>query len=64
MKGKTIVDTEKLQELLKLVRAFEDPLGEAERATESRQVSTISTSPLFKVLEMLGYFFACNLSIS
>lgn len=34
MKGKTIVDTEKLQELLKLVRAFEDPLGEAERATE------------------------------
>ena len=34
MKGKTIVDTEKLQELLKLVRAFEDPLGEAERETE------------------------------
>mgnify|MGYP004466001289 CR=1 FL=1 len=34
MKGKTIVDKEKLQELLKLVRAFEDPLGEAERATE------------------------------
>lgn len=34
MKGKTIVDTEKLQELLKLVRAFEDPSGEAERATE------------------------------
>lgn len=34
MKGKTIVDTEKLQELLKLARAFEDPLGEAERATE------------------------------
>lgn len=34
MKGKTIVDTEKLQELLKLVRAFEDPLGKAERATE------------------------------
>lgn len=34
MKGKTIVDTEKLQELLKLARAFENPLGEAERATE------------------------------
>lgn len=30
MKGKTIVDTEKLQELLKLARAFENPLGEAE----------------------------------
>ncbi len=38
MKGKTIVDTEKLQELLKLVRAFEDPLGEAERAAENGEL--------------------------
>lgn len=38
MKGKTIVDTEKLQELLKLVRAFEDSLGEAERAAENGEL--------------------------
>lgn len=38
MKGKTIVDTEKLQELLKLVRAFEDQLSAAEIATENGEL--------------------------
>lgn len=38
MKGKTIVDTEKLQELLKLVRAFEDQLSAAETATENGEL--------------------------
>lgn len=38
MKGKTIVDTEKLQELLKLVRAFEDSLSTAEIATENGEL--------------------------
>lgn len=38
MKGKTIVDTEKLQELLKLARAFELPLSAAEIATENGEV--------------------------
>lgn len=38
MKGKTIVDTEKLQELLKLVRAFEDQLSAAEAATENGEL--------------------------
>lgn len=34
MKGKTIVDTEKLQELLKLLGALESSLWEAEKATK------------------------------
>lgn len=38
MKGKTIVDTEKLQELLKLARAFELPLSAAEIATENGEL--------------------------
>ena len=38
MKGKTIVDTEKLQELLKLVRAFENSLSAAEIATENGEL--------------------------
>lgn len=38
MKGKTIVDTEKLQELLKLVRAFENQLLAAEIATENAEL--------------------------
>lgn len=38
MKGKTIVDTEKLQELLKLVRAFENQLSAAEIATENGEL--------------------------
>ena len=38
MNGKTIVDTEKLQELLKLVRAFEDQLSAAEIATENGEL--------------------------
>lgn len=38
MKGKTIVDTEKLQELLKLARAFEDSLSAAEIATENGEL--------------------------
>lgn len=38
MKAKTIVDTEKLQELLKLVRAFEDQLSAAEIATENGEL--------------------------
>ena len=38
MKGKTIVYTEKLQELLKLVRAFEDQLSAAEIATENGEL--------------------------
>ena len=38
MKGKTIVDTEKLQELLKLARAFENSLSAAEIATENGEL--------------------------
>lgn len=38
MKGKKIVDTEKLQELLKLARAFEDSLSAAEIATENGEL--------------------------
>lgn len=38
MKGKTIVDTEKLQELLKLVREFENQLSAAEIATENGEL--------------------------
>lgn len=38
MKGKTIVDTEKLQELRKLVREFENQLSAAEIATENGEL--------------------------
>lgn len=38
MKGKTIVDTEKLQELMKLVREFENQLLAAEIATENAEL--------------------------
>lgn len=38
MKGKTIVDTEKLQELRKLVREFENQLLAAEIATENAEL--------------------------
>lgn len=38
MKGKTIVDTEKLQELRKLVREFENQLLAAEITTENAEL--------------------------
>lgn len=44
MKGKTIVDTEKLQELLKLARAFENSLSAAEIATENGELMASNLS--------------------